>query len=1049
MNGWTYACLVVGLLLLAAPAGALIPDAIGEMTTSRDWVTAGSGETVIITARVLNNTPDSNTPVSGVAVEFTLDGGLGSISPAQAITSEAGYAAAVFTPGTASGDVTIQATVALDASLKDSVDLHIDHAAPYQVNKTWYSPKVTAGGETQIIVRMEDRHKNVVDSKREIDQNIPSAETDNVTFMVGSPGGGAGFVGGIDKVTVPVDENGNATATLQVDTMAGEHLVHIQPPASGRGEYITILGVGNGEPCTLEVDVQPREGNPPHVYAGSNSKFLLTYTLWDRFGNPSSEKVLNITTDVTGEGETRVTTNAYGQALVSYGPWVKPGGVTVTAFVNNTSVACSQDLAFVTSTPTNLFLSANPVTMPSGDVPDSGGAVIRAKVVDQFGNPVADKEVSFKIQDLDNGTYNQTQKPGLTTDKVLDVNVTTDTNGVATVDFWPGAFTTDWRAPGYSPDATGTCKVVAEHESISEDILLTWKNYPYITIETDVTPETVTVNETVDVTIRLCGNGWALPRYTPIDVVILLDRGEGMLLNDGNKTDNDDRMIYARAAAADFARYIDTDIGHWQNNRVGLVLYGDKPTCPPYTGNMVNILKLSPEYSWTKDVGKDGNPSQDAEYVGTHYPGNGKIWYDDYADLKNNLIPGNSQAIQDSLWNVVPMKNNFQGNPSAPLRYGLYKAIKMLEGTSPTSEDSVQAIVVLMQSRYSYYGSPFGPDAGGSAVDGASACGPDSKDYVLFDGLEGQQNLAKYAESKGIQIFPIYYTDSESQSQLDVPEGLANQTGGEYFMAEDHTALKQAFTIIAGRLMTEAGVNTTMDVVFKNVEVNGDPVGSEAEVFDYVPEDGVSTNITSWVDNETGQYVITNNTIDQTTDWDDDHKLQFDVGTIHLNQTWEATFRLKVLTDGNINIFGPGSTITFNNAEDILELPPTFITVTASNNTGMDSRVLNITNLRFTGAEPVTEFLPVAWDLNYTGLENVTEGIFYSNDNNFTWVKFDSLSATNETTGGNSTLDVRDLPIGYYTIRVYGYAPDTGDATAMLVQNVTGGAGKNAYIRIQ
>ncbi|MCK9318582.1 MAG: hypothetical protein PHT97_08010, partial [Methanoculleus sp.] len=115
--------------------------------------------------------------------------------------------------------------------------------------------------------------------------------------------------------------------------------------------------------------------------------------------------------------------------------------------------------------------------------------------------------------------------------------------------------------------------------------------------------------------------------------------------------------------------------------------------------------------------------------------------------------------------------------------------------------------------------------------------------------------------------------------------------------------------------------------------------------------------------------------------------------------------------------------------------------------TGMDFQGLNISNLHVTGG--VTDFLPVAWDLNYTGLETATEDVFYSNDNNFTWVKFNSLSATNTTTSGNATLDVRNLPAGYYTITVYGYAPDTGDATAMLVQEVTGGAGKSAYIRIQ
>ena len=192
MSGWTYACLVAGLILLAAPAGALIPDDI-TIAADTPWVTAGSGETATVTVQVLNNTPDSNTPVAGVAVDFTLDGDSGGISPAQAVTDDNGTATAVFTPGTRSGDVTVTATV---GSLAGSIDLHIDHAAPYRLaGSPGYRPKVTVGGTTAIIVRMVDRYDNVVDSRR---------VAENVTFTVGSPGGGATFVGGDkDEITVP------------------------------------------------------------------------------------------------------------------------------------------------------------------------------------------------------------------------------------------------------------------------------------------------------------------------------------------------------------------------------------------------------------------------------------------------------------------------------------------------------------------------------------------------------------------------------------------------------------------------------------------------------------------------------------------------------------------------------------------------------------------------------------------------------------------------------------------------------------------------------
>ncbi|KUK61635.1 MAG: von Willebrand factor, type A, partial [Methanoculleus marisnigri] len=65
MGGWTYACLVVGLLLLAAPAGALIPDNV-TIVTDTPWLTAGSGDTATITVQVSNST-SGNVSFPGVA----------------------------------------------------------------------------------------------------------------------------------------------------------------------------------------------------------------------------------------------------------------------------------------------------------------------------------------------------------------------------------------------------------------------------------------------------------------------------------------------------------------------------------------------------------------------------------------------------------------------------------------------------------------------------------------------------------------------------------------------------------------------------------------------------------------------------------------------------------------------------------------------------------------------------------------------------------------------------------------------------------------------
>ena len=65
-------CLAVGLLLVVAPAGALVPDGI-TINTDVDWLTAGSGETATVTVQVTNST-SGNTSFEGVEVELAVDG---------------------------------------------------------------------------------------------------------------------------------------------------------------------------------------------------------------------------------------------------------------------------------------------------------------------------------------------------------------------------------------------------------------------------------------------------------------------------------------------------------------------------------------------------------------------------------------------------------------------------------------------------------------------------------------------------------------------------------------------------------------------------------------------------------------------------------------------------------------------------------------------------------------------------------------------------------------------------------------------------------------
>ena len=80
-----------------------------------------------------------------------------------------------------------------------------------------------------------------------------------------------------------------------------------------------------------------------------------------------------------------------------------------------------------------------------------------------------------------------------------------------------------------------------------------------------------------------------------------------------------------------------------------------------------------------------------------------------------------------------------------------------------------------------------------------------------------------------------------------------------------------------------------------------------------------------WISNNTPISVPVPNPNQNSTYWNINRTLHFDIGTMHLDEEYKATYRLQVLKDGNINLFGPGSSIKFLGA-DPMPIPDTYIT---------------------------------------------------------------------------------------------------------------------------
>jgi len=998
MNVWTYACLVVGLLLVVAPVGALVPDTIA-ISTDPEWVTAGSGESATVTVQVSNST-SGNTSFEGVAIDFEVDGEYGSISPARVGIDSAGRAAAVFKPGTRSGTATITATVScegLDEPLTGSVDLYIDHAAPYGVADILYTPRVTAGGTTDITVLMVDRYGNLVDSKREDFLNI-TPET--VSFTVGSPGGGATFVGGTDEITVPVDDTGNATVTLEVSTLAGENIVYIQPPKPIRGQYITVRGVADGVPAGITCTVNPSIAS---VQANGKDTITLMYELTDEYGNPAADQGLWV--NASGlQGQSKCfNSSSRGEVWVTYGPEESVGVVTITATaVANASVTDTTQVEFTSTEPVKMVISASPQTMASRDCNPNVVSELRAKVMDIKGNPVDGEEVTFTIDtgSINLGGSDSTGDPYLGEVEGQNVTTAVTINGSAIVKFHPGSFAKPEM--GKKASAKGNVTVWATWDDVSKPIELTWVNYPYLSVETEVSNAKVSVNSTDEhmtnttyVTIRLKGDGYAM-QPDPIDVMLVIDRSGSMSNNDVSPT----RMAAAQEAAKIFVSKMNST-----RDRIGLVSYSTDAHL---------ALPLDDDYSEVNDTIDDLSP---------------------YG------------------WTAT--------------RKALYVGIEEMVANMCLDSDAVRAVILMSDGEYNYYGDPLARGWGSYYYKWQE---PQFMYKIFSDIIKPEhQRLSTYAKDNNIRLYMISFSkditnESTTWTTMDT---LAEETGGIHYHADTAEELAGVYTDIAGELQNEASVDTNM-TVFRKVAVNGTPIAAYT-VFDYRHEPDKSTTIRGWVDNETGHYpdIPPFTTIDQTDAWKQDKQLHFDIGTIHLGQTWETTFCLAVNAsyrageENNINIFGPGSTISFNGTEDgteELDLPDTYITVFPDlTNTGITSSSLAV---RFTGpgtgSGPYTDLVPLKWTTAYKGTEEVDISLAYSRYEDMrspTTFHTKTLPPGSFVTADNTTTDstmmpVKDLSPGQYWITVTASARDAEtDEDTINVWAHTKGAPR-AYIKI-
>ena len=317
--------LILGIVLLIPGATALSAGDI-SVATDTPWLIAGSD---ISSERTSEITVTNSSPgIQGVWFSSS-DSSYGAVGP---LYVDRPPYSTTFTAGTRSGTAEIEAHVSYINELGDpawqnlTCQQEIDHNDPVAISSLSFDPsnEVTVYTPTNITMRMVDNFGNVVDNRKDAEE---------VEFVCSFSEGSGLFDGSSyenSAVTIPVDSDGNFIVRFRTATVAGENVIWANPgPLLVPDRWITVYGIGDALPASIEVTVSPNSGTPPNVPADGISKFYLTYTLMDEFGNPSGGCKLKITTSVSGESYPLYTSNSNGQVILSYGPRDSTGVITI------------------------------------------------------------------------------------------------------------------------------------------------------------------------------------------------------------------------------------------------------------------------------------------------------------------------------------------------------------------------------------------------------------------------------------------------------------------------------------------------------------------------------------------------------------------------------------------------------------------------------------------------------------------------------------------------------------------------------------------------
>jgi hypothetical protein len=959
--------IVCGLFLLSVLV-CVVPawgDEIRFIHGSPEWLKANGSDTSTIIIQLVNSTND---PMPNRTIDFNITTpGMGSLNTTFITTNSTGYGVVNFTAGTKSGSAIIKCILRGNPDTYFLIWQKIDHDDPYVVRAT-YTDTVPVGTNTTILLRLLDKHGNPIDNRREVP---PGDNSEQIRlFLSSSPQGISTLIGSWENISyngtdifndnqgLPVNVTGCVELNLNISMYPGSTIIEVQPLAlSGSKKYLSIQGVATGIPNAMDQLVNPTVRYQP---ANGNASFSLTYTLYDEYGNRLNGKVIHL---ITSEGQQyNLTTASDGVATMLFGPRTNASTITINANpVDNEMLRRSLSIEFYDPSPSYMGLTALPDNMPSLDLSPTMNSSVQVKITDMKGVPVSGLPVRFTINHGDYTNTTQTTPPYLETPGTNSLNETTDDLGYAIVRFMPGTFIGPSDV-GFYQDASANCTIQAEWGGITKTKNLSWFHKPFISVWTNVSSSNVSINETVDVTIQVRGEGFASSVREPIDAILTTSRARSMLM------ENPDRMVFAYAAEQRFVDIISQSPPYSGTDHIGLLSMG---------GNPNGVADIQTYKSWSKgDAGIDGDYDDDSTYIAEHYPGDLHTIYGDIVTM--DLIPTDDlSAVRAQISNTTPSasQDNNANQNEMPLRRAVYEDITTLRNATYTNN---KYIILLVDSEITDYGDVLAqgnPNKNWRNMNGCTQRyypfgGPDN----IWSDTDPNQDMSVYARESGVKIYVIYATPQLNNCDHDTLKTLAESTGGAFNeTGGDASKLVSIYDWIANRILDDAGKDISLTVNMGTLEVNNQWIVYDPEdptntsVFDYVSMPDESTRIRYFF--STNNTETNRTTINQSDEYYSANRtLTFTIGSLKIDQIWEATYRLVARMAGTINIFGSNTSLVFNNSglTYTYELPSEWVNV-PGNITHLQNVTYDLTITYFNSPNESVNSIPLAWALNYTG----------------------------------------------------------------------------------